>query len=372
MSIQGAPQSTIVLAVDAMGGYEAPGAIIEAVARASTNEHDGPRVYFTLVGDEGLLTDWLYETSHNAERIQIHHAPSLVGMGEAARGARDHKPEASIFEACRLVASGDADAVVSSGHPGAAVLGAMHAFERTPGVSRAALATVYPTPRLRGEQRDPFSLLLDVGATLRAEPDELLQFARMGSAYARLVSENRNPRIALLSNSREATIGPPGVVEAHRLMRADAALNFIGNVEGQDIPRGVADVIVCEGFVGDVAIKILEGAGEAAFELARSAYERKFVWRQGLRLLSSGLQKIKRLTDFEEYGGAPLLGLDRIMILAHPRSGARAIHNALKLAIKNVRADLPSLIAEAVDAPTARRLVDSASPHRSRRREEEE
>jgi glycerol-3-phosphate acyltransferase PlsX len=339
----------ITIAVDAMGGYNAPGEIVAAVARLSKQKRPDSPVYFMLVGDEAELTEVLLATSHNAERIHICHAPTVVGMGERARSACADKPDSSIAEACRLCTEGLADAVVTAGNAGAAVLSAIERFGLLPGVHRAALAAVYPTPRERGETKDPFSLILDVGATLRADAGDLVSFAVMGSAYAQVVSENARPRVALLSNSRESTIGIEPVRDAYATLSELDGVHFYGNIEGQDIPRGLVDVIVCEGFVGDVTIKILEGVSEAAFELARSAYQEKLAWKVGLKLLSGGLSRIKQLTDFEAYGGAPLLGIDQVMIVAHPRSERTAIENAIKLAIKNARADLPSVIAQALE-----------------------
>ncbi len=339
----------INIAVDAMGGYHAPDEVVAAVAQASLKREDQTRpVYFTLVGDEVRLTERLVESNHNSERIQIRHAPTVVGLSERPRQAIEDRPDSSILQACDLVRTGEADAVISAGHPGVAVLAALQFFELVEGIPRAALASVYPTPRVRGEKEDPFSLILDVGATLRATPEDLLNFGLMGSAYARIVSNNDRPKVALLSNSRESTVGPDEVVAAYDLMSTHPTLNFYGNIEGHEIPRGLADVVVCEGYAGDIAIKILEGVSEAAFDLARSAYNSKMAWRMGLKLLSGGLKQLKQLTDFEEYGGAPLLGIDQVVILCHPRSGKKAIGNALKLAIKNVRAELPTTIAEAL------------------------
>lgn len=337
---------TITLAIDAMGGYHAPDEVVRAVAAASLRTDDKSTVYFALVGDETELNDRLFELDHNSERIQIYHAPTEVGMSERPRRAIDDRPDASILEATRLVADGEADALISSGNPGAAMLSSLQHFELVDGARRAALASVYPTPRLRGEEEDPFSLILDVGATLRADAEDLLTFGLMGSGYARIVSRNEEPKVALLSTSRESTLGPEEVVAAYDLLSHHDAVNFYGNIEGHEIPRGLADVVVCEGFAGDVAIKILEGVSEAAFDLARSAYHSRLAWRMGLKLLGGGLKQLKELTDFEEYGGAPVLGVDHVVILCHPRSGQKAIGNALKLAIKNVRANLPHALAE--------------------------
>ncbi len=341
-----ADEQSITIAVDAMGGYHAPDALVRAVARASRNRGEGPPVYFALVGDEIELTECLFDLDHNSERIQIYHAPTEIGMSERPARAIDDRPDASVLMAARLVVENEADAFITAGNPGVAVLSSIRNMELVEGVRRAALASVYPTPRVRGEADDPFSLILDVGASLRADAQDLMTFALMGAAYARIVSRNPEPKVALLSNSRESTLGPKDVVEAYELMSRHETLNFYGNIEGHEIPKGLADVVVCEGFAGDIAIKILEGVGEAVFELARSAYNSKLAWRMGLKLMSGGLKQLKELTDFEEYGGAPLLGVDRVVILCHPRSRQKAFGNALKLAIKNVHAQLPQAIAE--------------------------
>lgn len=335
----------ITIAIDAMGGYAAPDGVVEAVADASLHSDEDHQVYFTLVGDEIELTERLLRLEHNSERIQLCHAATEIGLSERPRQAIEDRPDASILEAMQLVEQGSADALVSAGNPGVAVLSAIRQLELIDGVDRAALASVYPTPRGHGRADDPFSLILDVGASLRAGAEHLRTFALMGSAYARIVSQNPEPKVALLSSSRENTLGPREVVDAYDLLEQDEAIRFYGNIEGHQIPTGLVDVVVCEGFVGDVAIKILEGVAGAASDLAESAYQSRLAWRMGLKLLSGGLQRLKKLTDFEEYGGAPLLGIDRVVILCHPRSGRKAFSNALKLAIKNVRADLPATIA---------------------------
>lgn len=331
-----------------MGGYHAPTDVVAAVAQASRVGDES--VYFMLVGDEHKISEALYQAGHNPERISVVHAASTVQLGEPAYAAHQAKKDSSVALACALVANGDADAVVTAGNPGAAVLAALEHLKMLPNATRAALASVYPTPRARGPQNDRLGLILDVGATMRARPEDLVCFAVMGTAYARVVKGVERPRVALLSNSREARVGPPEIVAAYELLRAHEDINFYGNIEGDEIPKGDYDVIVCEGFVGDVALKLLEGTGEAAFDLARSAYEHKLAWRLGLNLLSGGLKKIKTAIDFEEYGGAPLLGVDGVVILAHPKSRKKAFGNSLKLAIKNVRSGLTAKVAEALNA----------------------
>jgi len=338
----------INVAVDAMGGQHAPDEVVAAVAAASMERHPTQSVYFTLVGDEAQLTDTLVEYGHNPERIRIRHAPEVVDLGASLQDGLAQTDGSSIALACQLVADGRADAVVSAGHPGAAVLAGKHHFEHIAGIERAALCAVYPTPRERGPNDDRFSLLLDIGASHRAGAADLHAFALMGSAYARIVTGLETPGVALLSTSAHPGAGPPDVADAAERLEADDHLEFVGTYEGHEIPGGRADVVVCNGYVGNVTIKILEGVSEAAFELARAAYQERLVWKVGLRLLSGGLHQLKRLTDFEEYGGAPMLGLDEVMILAHSRSHRKAIDNALRLAIKNVKSRLPDRIRQLI------------------------
>ncbi|MEZ4367005.1 MAG: hypothetical protein R2939_12060 [Kofleriaceae bacterium] len=215
---------------------------------------------------------------------------------------------------------------------------------------RAALASVYPTELRRGEKNDPFSLILDVGATIEASAEDLVGFAIMGSAYAQIVSANRRPRVALLSNGTEAGKGPAAVVRAHEILAASDALHFIGNIEGIDIPRGVADVVVTSGFVGNVVLKMLEGVSETVVRLARYAHKEKLTWRIGLMALSSAIEQLKGVTDWQQYGGAPLLGLSHLFIKAHGRSNPRAITNAIKLTSKALAGDLCGKIASGITA----------------------
>jgi glycerol-3-phosphate acyltransferase PlsX len=170
----------------------------------------------------------------------------------------------------------------------------------------------------------------------------------MGAAYARVVSQNPRPRVALLSNGTEAGKGPKAVVEAHEMLLSETGLNFIGNVEGLDIPRGVADVIVCSGYVGNVVIKMLEGVSETVMRLARYAYKEKLLWRVALAMLSGGIDRLKQVTDWEQYGGAPLLGFEHLFIKAHGRSNARALANAIRVASKAQRGQLCATIGDGV------------------------
>jgi glycerol-3-phosphate acyltransferase PlsX len=328
---------TVTVAVDAMGGDHAPDEVVRGVAELSL---EAKHIQILLVGDGERVTRLLSTLRHDPERIAVHHAPQAIRMDESPRTAIEARPDSSICVAARLVADGEAEALVSAGNTGAGVLACSRAWRRIPGVRRAALAAVYPTEIRRGEKDDPFSLLLDVGASNEVGAEDLVAFALMGSAYAARIAKNPRPRVALLSNGTEEMKGPKEIVEAHRLLKDHTAINFVGNVEGVDIPRGTADVIVTSGFVGNVVLKMLEGVSETVLSLARYAYKERLVWRLGLMMLSGGISRLKSVTDWEEYGGAPLLGFDRLFIKAHGRSRARAIANAVKVAAKGASSGL--------------------------------
>jgi phosphate acyltransferase len=325
-----------------MGGDQGVDQIVFGAAQVSL---DGD-FCVVVVGDLIEIQRALSACAHDPRYLQVYHAHQFIEMGEDPSSAIDRKPMASINVAAGLVNSGIGDALVSAGNTGAVILAASKHFRRLKGVRRAALAAVYPTELRHGPKGDPFALMLDVGATLHVESSDLVAFAIMGSAYAQIISDNPAPKVALLSNGAEASKGAPEVVDAHRSLAKLEGLNFIGNVEGLDIPKGSADVIVCEGFLGNVALKMLEGVSEVASELAKDAYAKKIVWRLGLTMLSQGLRQLRSLTDWKQYGGAPVLGLERIVIKAHGRSNARAIRNAIKVAGKAVKGRLSEKIQE--------------------------
>jgi glycerol-3-phosphate acyltransferase PlsX len=342
--------STRRIVVDAMGGDSAPDAIVQGAAEASLLL---PEVEIILVGDAAVLGALLPTLRHDGARVRVHHAGSRIEMDEKPGDALKAKPDASITVAADLVARGEGDALVSAGNTGASVMACARRWPLIDGVKRAALASVYPTELRRGEKNDPFSLILDVGATIDATADDLIGFAIMGSVYAQIVSANRRPRVALLSNGTEAGKGPAAVVRAHEVLAASEALHFIGNIEGLDIPRGVADVVVTSGFVGNVVLKMLEGVSETVMRLARYAHKEKLTWRLGLMALSSAIEQLKSVTDWQQYGGAPLLGFQHLFIKAHGRSNPRAITNAIKLTNKALTGDLVAKIAAGVASTRA-------------------
>jgi glycerol-3-phosphate acyltransferase PlsX len=333
----------VTIAFDVMGGDFGPEEVVRGAAALTL---ETPHIHALLVGDQTTIDAALAKVRHTGERVAVHHAPQFVSMNEKPAAALADKPGASILVAAKLVAEGEAQALVSAGNTGAGVLSCAKYFQLIPGVRRAALAAVYPTRAQHGQKHDPFSLILDVGATVDASAEDLVAFAVMGASYAKIISKNPNPTVALLSNGTEAQKGPPRVVEAHAKLAGLAGINFIGNVEGVDIPKGTADVIACDGFVGNVCLKMLEGVHDTVLELAKYAYKEKLLWKVGLAMLSSGFERLKQVTDWEQYGGAPVLGFDRIFIKAHGRSKSRAIANAGKVAAKAVASDLSRAIRE--------------------------
>jgi phosphate acyltransferase len=335
------PQRATTIAFDVMGGDHGAAEVVRGAALLSL---EAPHIHALLVGDGAVIEEALATIRHNAERISVHHAPTFVAMHEKPASALADKPEASVLVAAQLVADGEADALVSCGNTGAGVLASARTFRLLSGVRRAALASVYPTRTGHGENQDPFSLILDVGANVDAIADDLVTFAVMGSAYARIISKNPRPTVALLSNGTEAMKGPPRVVEANQRLAQHPGVRFVGNIEGVDIPKGTADVVVTDGFVGNVCLKMLEGVSETVVELARYAYASRLRWRVGLWMLSNGLNQLKDLTDWQQYGGAPVLGFDKLFIKAHGRSRARAVANAGKVAAKAVSSDLAQAI----------------------------
>src|SRR5207249_6041127 len=282
------------------------------------------------------------------ERIAILHAAAAIDMAEEPREAIKRR-DASLVVGVRAVAEGRAEALVSAGNTGACVLACATHFRLLRGIRRAALASVYPRQR---EQRgqDALALLLDVGATVRCEAEQLVHFALMGSAYARRISKVASPAVGLMKMGSEEMKGGEVLVEAHRRLRQLPVVNFVGNVEGNDLVRGRADVIVCEGLLGNVALKVIEGVSEVLYDVTGRAGERRGAWRLGLRLLSRGSERARALTDYTQYGGSPILGFEHVFIKCRGRSGARAVANAVKVAAKAVRDHVPREIADALAA----------------------
>jgi len=333
------------IAIDAMGGDLAPDEVVKGVAAVSL-ETD---IQCVLVGDERRIQELLERVEYNPEHIDIHPAGEAIGMAEDPKEGVKHKRDASILVAARLVAERRADALVSAGNTGAAVLACARHFKVIPGIRKTALASVYPR-QTEYPGQDHLALLLDVGATIRCEALELVQFAIMGSAYAKRVSKVASPRVALLNMGSEPNKGSPELVQAHRVLQSLSGLNFIGNIEGNELVKGKADVIICEGLVGNVALKLLEGTAEVMMYVAGAAAGESWRFRLGMRMMAGGVDRLRELADYTTYGGAPILGFENIFIKAHGRSPARAVANAVKVAAKAARDGVPEEIAAGVAA----------------------
>ena len=333
----------IRVALDAMGSDLGPPATVAGAAAASLGDH-APEIL--LVGDEAALRAELAKHPHEASRVRIVPARDVCAMDDKPKDALDAKPDASVLVAARLVASGDADVLVSAGNTGGVTLACARTFTRLPGVGRAALGAVFPSERRRGENNDPFSLILDAGLTLEVTAEDLVAFAVMGSAYAQRISKNAKPLVALLSIGSEAGKGTPSIVAAHEKLARLPGIEFIGNVEGMDILRGTADVVVTSGFTGNIVLKMLEGVSDTVKRLARDAADQSWRVKLGMLLLAPSLRRVREVTDWQQYGGVPLLGFDHLCIKAHGRSTARAVRNALKVAAITARTDLVAAIRE--------------------------
>ncbi len=318
----------IRIAVDAMGGDHAPSVIVDGAIAAARHLD----VQVLLVGATDQLEQAL--EAHSDWRdlaVDIVEAPDVIAMAEAPALALRRKPRASIRVAADLVASRDAAALFSAGHTGATVMAAHAAFGMIAGVDRPALVTTIPT-------RATPAVLLDAGASVECRPQHLLQFAVMGSVYARLAFGVERPRVGLLSIGEEESKGNELTRDAHRLLKA-TSLNFIGNVEGREIHSGVADVIVCDGFTGNVVLKTSEGLVEAVEALLGEELQGTFSSQMGYLLSRRAFRRFRRRVDYSEYGGAPLVGVGGLAIVGHGRSSVKAVRNAIAMAYRFAASD---------------------------------
>ncbi|MDK2927131.1 MAG: phosphate acyltransferase [Bacillota bacterium] len=326
------------IAVDAMGGDFAPLEVVRgAVAAARAGEAE-----ILLVGEPGAIEAVGAEAGLPCPGVEVVAARERVAMGEHPAEALRHKKDSSLAVGARLVKEGRAGALVSAGNTGAAMAFSLFTLGRLPGVERPAIAAPFPTTR-------GFAVLIDAGANVEVKPHYLLQFAQMGSLYAASVLKRAHPRVGLLNVGAESGKGTPVLQEACRLLTA-SGLNFIGNIEGRDVPLGAADVIVCDGFSGNVLLKFAEGLAEGLFSLLKQELLAGFSTRAGAYLARPALKRLKAKMDYAEYGGAPLLGLKGLTIISHGSSDARAIHNAIRAARESLEQDVVGKIAALAQA----------------------
>lgn len=326
------------VALDAMGGDNAPGEIVLGAVQAAREYGIG--VY--LVGREEVIRAELAKHDTKGLDLPILHTDEVIEMDEHPANAVRRKKNASMTLALQLVRDGKAVGAVSAGNSGAMLAASLFTLKRIPGVERPALGGVLPT-------KNGACLVIDMGANTDCTPEYLQQFALMGSLYMERVFQMKSPRVGLLANGEEDSKGNKQVVEAHQLLKANAAtlgINFIGNVEGRDIPANGADVIVCDGFVGNVVLKLSEGLAETLLGLIRTQMTSSLPSKLAGAVLRPGLRKVFKRLDYAEYGGVPLLGINGSAIVSHGRSNAKAIKNALRVARQTEETGVAAAIAE--------------------------
>jgi glycerol-3-phosphate acyltransferase PlsX len=309
----------MAIAVDAMGGDHAPEAIVSGAVFAARER----KIPVILVGDEQQISPLIEEKKPLSPLVSVRHASEVVEMADAPSAAVRRIKDSSIRVAFDLVKMGEAEAVVSAGNSGATMALAMFVLKKIEGVERPAIATFHPTAR-------GFSLLLDAGGNVDCKPFHLVQFGIMGSLFANRVLKNENPRIGLLSNGSEEGKGNELTRETHLILKR-CGLNYIGLVEGRDIYNGTADVVVCDGFVGNVGLKMSEGLAEVLERIFREEIKKSFRAKMGYLLLKNALKEVSKRGDYSEYGGAPLLGINGTCVICHGTSSPKAITNAIVL-----------------------------------------
>lgn len=309
------------IAVDAMGGDHAPGEIVRGAVEAAIS--DG--VETVLVGQQESIEEELKRYSYPKEKISICHAPQVIEMDEHPASAVRNKKESSIVIATKLVKDGEASAVVSAGNTGAQMAAAIFILGRVPGVDRPGIATVFPSPK--GPK-----VLIDSGANVDVKSRNLIQFAHLGSLYAKEVLKIERPRVALLNIGSEPSKGTEAVQEAFKGLSGDPRIDFVGNIEGREFFIADVDVIVCDGFVGNVVLKLTEGFVTTLISLLKEELKKNPIRMLGGVLVRGGFKSLFRRLDYTEYGGAPLLGVRGISIICHGSSNHKAIKNAIRFA----------------------------------------
>jgi glycerol-3-phosphate acyltransferase PlsX len=333
------------IAVDAMGGDFAPQEIVAGAVEAARDFG----ISVILTGPIDVLQRELQKHQYPEELIEIVAADETIEMGEHPARAVRKKKNASVVVANQLVKDGKANAVVSAGNTGAAMTASLFILERIPGISRPAIAI--PVPTVKG-----VSVLLDAGANADCDPEDLVQFAVMGSIYAEKVLGASMPRVALLSIGEEETKGNKLTIEAHQLLKK-APINFMGNIEGKDLLTGEADVIVCDGFVGNTVLKLVEGLAGTLFAQIKDVFCQNPLTKLAALAVLPGIKGIGKRFDYSEYGGTILLGVNGISLISHGRSNAKAMRNAIRAAHQAAMEGVIGIISHQLTGPVSDRSV---------------
>lgn len=331
-------KASVHVALDAMGGDHAPGETVLGAVQAAREYNMG----VCLVGREEVIRAELAKHDTQGLDLPVVHTDDVIPMDEHNPARAVRNKNASMVKALQLVVDGEAAGAVSAGNSGAMMAAAsLVTLKRIRGVERAAIGGVLPT-------KDGVVLVIDMGANTDCKPEFLLQFALMGSIYMERIMRRPSPRVGLLSNGEEEGKGNQLVQETYQLLKANAptlGLNFIGNTEGRDILTGTVDVVVCDGFVGNVVLKLSEGLSETLLGMIRTEMTRSLPNKLAAAVLRSDLRNMGRRLDYAEYGGFPLLGVNGSAIIAHGRSNAKAIKNALRVARETAESEVAQAIA---------------------------
>ena len=337
----------LTIAVDAMGGDTAPKSEVEGAVQAAASL--GVRII--LVGLEKVVRKELALYPEAAGLpIEVVHASEFITMDDSAAKAVRTKKDSSIRVACRLQRDGEVQGVVSAGNTGAVMATAKTVLGMIRGVDRPALAS--PLPSLNGSP----VVVLDVGANVDSSPEMLAQFAVMGEIYSRIIFKNAKPRVGLLSIGEEEHKGNELTKAAMPLLKT-LPIHFIGNVEGRDIYSGIADVVVCDGFIGNVVLKVSEGLADMIRTMLRQALTATVARKLGARLTQAAFTEFKKRVDYSEYGGVPLLGVKGVSIICHGRSNPNAIKNAIRVAAEFAEGNVNEKIEEELDRTAASKAV---------------
>ena len=309
-----------VVAVDAMGGDNSPRYEVDGAVKAARRW----QIPVVLVGQSEIVAEELAKHDTQGLDIRIEHASEVIGMQDSASDAVRKKKDSSIRVSFNMLKEGRANAVVSTGNSGATMAAGMFVLKRIPGIDRPAIATLVPN-------LEDQTLVLDVGGNVDCKPPHLVQFALMGSVYVAQMLGKATPRIGLLSNGSEESKGNELTREANQILKR-TSLNYVGYTEGRDIYNANVDVVVCDGFVGNVVLKVSEGLAEAIGAILREEFSSRFLSKLGYLLARPALKAFKKKVDYAEYGGAPLLGVQGTAMICHGSSNPQAIMNAIKMA----------------------------------------
>ncbi len=327
------------IVVDAMGGDSAPQSIVQGSIEAVKTYQD---IEIILTGKSEQLDQLMPDSKKLKNRFEIVDCQQEITMDEKPAKALRSKKDTSIGKAAELVKSGKAEALFSAGNTGASLAAGILKIGRISGIKRPAIASLFPS-------RNKPVLLLDMGANANCEPRYLLQFAIMAQIYADSILQRPNPSIGLMNVGEEKGKGNKMIDKAHELIESDNRIkNFAGNIEGRDIFTGEYDIILCDGFVGNVILKTVEGMGDFLFELLREALQNDFRSKLGALLAKNSLKNMKKKVDYRQYGGAPMLGVKGNVIIGHGSSDATAVKNAIKVAKETVEQEIVTIIADEI------------------------